>query len=130
MKRILLAAAAVVMLAGEAHAGMLDGQGLYQLCRGERSTGEAYVVGVVDTFLLLQSVGRDVKAKGGVEDNPAMARMVDVMCIPKGLSSETLFDVVCEYLERNPGERHLIASDLTWIAMMKTYQPADCPSKY
>ena len=129
MKRILLAAAAVVMLAGEAHAGMLDGQGLYQLCRGERSIGEAYVVGVVDTFFVLQGFGREMKAKGGVEDNPVMAK-VDLMCIPKGLSSETLFDVVCEYLERNPGERHIIASDLTWMAMMKTYQPADCPSKY
>lgn len=105
MRYILLALASLA--ASDAHAAFYDGNVLYQFCNTDRNVVAAYVGGWADKR---NSDGRTITSgiMATMTQQQATKLTVAVLgnqCVPDGVRLSQLTDIVCKYLEENPGFR-------------------------
>jgi hypothetical protein len=93
-----------------AQAGFDSGNRLYEDCKAEnyfnRGYCGGYIVGIVDTVEAMQA--------SGLLPN-------DALCIPEGATKGQIADVVRQYLQDNPGQRHRDAGSLVPEALNKAF---------
>jgi Rap1a immunity proteins len=116
--RLLVLAAALTP--GAASAQTWSGNDLYRFCAGASTYHDAgvclgYVVGVTDassqalipyTRLTISEIG----TRGGAE-----------WCLPKGVETGQMVDVVTKYLESHPADRHIEADYLVAHALAEAW---------
>ena len=99
-------------------AAFVDGNALLKSCETkegsatyyqESSFCTAYVMGVSDTIDFYQ--GSDEVEK--------------FICLPSGVTSGQLRDVVIQFLKKNPAERHKGAQSLAFVAMLLAFPCGD-----
>lgn len=96
------------------HEAFWTGNDLYEACGRARSPAcLAYVAGVTDGWSLLEAT---MVSTGQVDKKR--------WCSPKGASTGQMRDVVGQYLERNPQNRHFSAASLTLEALAQAFP---CP---
>jgi hypothetical protein len=117
MRRTILLAAVLMALAPlPARAAHFSGAYLYHICasgadgkekiKGGHTACEAYIDGVLDYHAVLQSLG--------------IAPSVNV-CVPDGIGSGRLRQVVQAYMERNPQNDSFIAAPNVTMALYEIY---------
>lgn len=97
---VLAAAMAATAFAGTAHAGFFDGNALFERCSAKSGSDlgicVGYISGVADTF-------------------------EDTKCLTAGVDLRQVKDVVKQYLENHPDERHHRASSIVVAAVQKAF---------
>lgn len=93
------------------HVAFWTGNELFRACEPPKHPAcWAYVTGVTDAFSMVESL----MMKTG--------RLEKVLwCRPKGVTAEQVRDVVVQYLERNPQERHFSAPGLVLAALYQAF---------
>lgn len=82
----------------------LDGNQLHDMCRTSRSNAGTFVMGFADGFTLKEEMG-------GARD----------ICVPFSAKSVQLTDIVCQFLEANPTNRHMRAAYQVHSALVRAW---------
>ena len=113
---------ASIATASPASAEYLSGNVLYRYCTGtEGSFSQAsqsllcssYIQGAHDG---LEAAGKYVSFKANMEEDP-----IRVVCVPSGVETGQLKEIVVAHLRDNPADRNLSASVLVLAALAKAY---------
>jgi hypothetical protein len=122
MKSGLLAIIVAIALTEPAQSdsyGFLDGQDLHDSCKHDSIATDAYVMGVLDSIFETKQLAEDSRAKGqpiGISE-----LLAEAICLPPGVTGETLGDVVCKYLAENPSQRPYGGQSIVWTAITSAY---------
>ncbi|MBZ9604881.1 hypothetical protein LB462_23925 [Phyllobacterium sp. KW56] len=90
----------MVVAHGPAYAGFYDGNKLYEECSRKVETAKVFCMGYIT----------------GVADT-----LEDTQCFTKGIDARQVHDVVKQYLESHPEERHHRASSIVASAVQKAF---------
>ena len=92
-------------LPGTAGAGFQSGNDLLRDCEAQRPACVAYIEGALDMWVNGQTFGRSRK----------------IVCLAPGVEAGQLRDIVIQWLNTHPEDRHLEASGLVIIAAAQAF---------
>ena len=107
-----MVAAGLMCVAGAAGAqGFFTGNRLNSACENDKYAVEFYMVGAFDTSVMFSGLLDDGAKK---------------VCLPEGVNSTQIRDVVCRYTQENPKDRHWPAAIFVWEALTDAFP---CPDQ-
>jgi hypothetical protein len=128
----ILIATLLATIAAKVPAGFSTGELLLADCHGSRQFVRGYVAGWLDKWNRDEYLAR----RNIVDNAPSTKAMVNAaylgesvgidFCVPVGTKAEVLGDMLCTFLEQNPGVRDATGDDLMTEVVQAKY---NCPAQ-
>ena len=108
MRIFLFAITALIFSQQPASAFFYDGNELFRICRSDENFNSGLCLGIIIGAFDAYEIS---------EIGPGVG-----YCAPAALRAGQLRDIVVQYLELNPADRHYAAHSLVWTALAKAYR--------
>jgi hypothetical protein len=101
--------AALVILPTMTNAEFHSGNSVYEYCKNEPHLAATYAAGVFDSVLMVEHY----------------TSLPPVFCASEGVTTRQANDIMCNYLEKSPEDRHLTAASLAANAFHEAWPCSD-----